>query len=539
MKERIYLSNWAFNAGIIGFIKINIGNQSIQEQNMFTIGNNYIEFDASILEGFTDKYFDYFDKFNKYKNNIKKYIEKLSDNNLNNNINIKEYIKNIDEIKRYIKTTLKYVKNDIEEINKKNLNKEKLLLFYNQVNNILYDNQDEFKIKDIKLYSKIFYGEQSFLGHHSKNKNYLENKQQFYNDFVKPILEIKDIQANKICVCCNKAIIVNKENKELKNNYFNTKTFFTYGANKDNLNFFWNFNSNSALPLCKICELVYFCSFASLSKSSTNYEKYHFANQDASIYDLYQLNVILNSINNNDNFKDSFFTEIALNIESFKAKNISVIEINNKKNFSYIESFNIGKNKAIFLKENREILKKFEKLNYQHISQKKHYNYNILTDLIKMILDNSLSFNYIYKLLKIYMIGSKSTQYNCYYNPKNLQYINLIINNKEKEGGIMSDKELWNIHYKGQELRKQFLDRKRENQINSIAYKLLNALKINDVDTFLNVLMRLYIGFNLEFPSSFVNSLKDDKNFNLSGYSFLTGFMGSNNNSNIQEANHE
>ncbi|ADQ41860.1 hypothetical protein Calkr_2424 [Caldicellulosiruptor acetigenus I77R1B] len=57
MVERVYLGDWAYNAGIIGFIEIMLDGEDIASQNIITVGPNYIEFNRNSLQGFSDKFF--------------------------------------------------------------------------------------------------------------------------------------------------------------------------------------------------------------------------------------------------------------------------------------------------------------------------------------------------------------------------------------------------------------------------------------------------------------------------------------------------
>lgn len=64
--ERVYLSDWLFNAGIIGFLSILFegkedlkeGENTLSNGRTIYIGKNYIEFEREVLEGFSDKYFN-------------------------------------------------------------------------------------------------------------------------------------------------------------------------------------------------------------------------------------------------------------------------------------------------------------------------------------------------------------------------------------------------------------------------------------------------------------------------------------------------
>jgi len=61
-KIKIYLSDWQFNAGIVGLY--NILTYADEE---ITVKDQYIEIDMQVLEKFEERYFNYF--IEKYKRN--------------------------------------------------------------------------------------------------------------------------------------------------------------------------------------------------------------------------------------------------------------------------------------------------------------------------------------------------------------------------------------------------------------------------------------------------------------------------------------
>jgi len=88
--EKIYLGDWLYNAGIVGFLRINNhlwnikGEELIsKDENLLKIGDNYIEIDRKIFEGFTDRFFNYaFNLYGKYHETLKKFqtfLESLND----------------------------------------------------------------------------------------------------------------------------------------------------------------------------------------------------------------------------------------------------------------------------------------------------------------------------------------------------------------------------------------------------------------------------------------------------------------------------
>jgi len=93
MREKVFLRDWYYNAGIIGFLRVLYGD-SIEFDDKdkkklknfgdkLEIGENYIEFDLDLINDFKDKFYKqlflkYFD-LNRYQ----RYIQKRIDNLLN------------------------------------------------------------------------------------------------------------------------------------------------------------------------------------------------------------------------------------------------------------------------------------------------------------------------------------------------------------------------------------------------------------------------------------------------------------------------
>ena len=94
MKRRVYLNDWFFNCGIVGFLKVLEWNQ-----DEFAIKKeNYIEFDTEDLRNFHKYYFKYFyDNYNvaqKVKDRTKNAFEYI-ENNIEKEIEDKEEQKNV------------------------------------------------------------------------------------------------------------------------------------------------------------------------------------------------------------------------------------------------------------------------------------------------------------------------------------------------------------------------------------------------------------------------------------------------------------
>ena len=56
LENKIYLRDWYFNAGIIGFLTIAANGRRLENISSLSIGENFIEFDSDIFEGFEEKF---------------------------------------------------------------------------------------------------------------------------------------------------------------------------------------------------------------------------------------------------------------------------------------------------------------------------------------------------------------------------------------------------------------------------------------------------------------------------------------------------
>lgn len=204
MKERVYLGDWAYNAGIIGFIEIMLDGEDIDSQNIITIGLNYIEFERESLRGFSDKFF---------KKAYQRYPR--TDEIINEGKDLLEQLNNRSDIDEQQRERIRKFKDRVNgfaklsrlakeygcSLNKK-FNKNEAVDFVNTIIKILEDRKQEFMENDVKVYLNSVssvYGEASFL-----NRQITENlKEKFYNDFEKPIIEKANEEDKKYpCIFC-------------------------------------------------------------------------------------------------------------------------------------------------------------------------------------------------------------------------------------------------------------------------------------------------------------------------------------------------
>ncbi len=212
MQTKIYLGDWFFNSGIVGFLRILEHNND----NFTQIKDNYITFDTQSLKNFHKYYFNYFfDKYNvanRTKDKINQSFEKIA-NALKTESADKAEIKRIQErvksekkyIKSVIKTQLDKIKkidenvyqtiseqyNEIDAVkNKEDIDK---LTKIRQVIISEIEKDDINKRLTMNLFKSIlsnkYFGQPSFLNVVNTKLSYEEQENLMYKDYISNIIE--------------------------------------------------------------------------------------------------------------------------------------------------------------------------------------------------------------------------------------------------------------------------------------------------------------------------------------------------------------
>lgn len=209
MRTKVYLNDWFFNCGIVGFLKILKHND-----DEFAIKKgNYIEFDTESLRNFHKYYFKYF--FDKYdvarsvEDRTKSAFEYI-ENNIETVLEDKELEKQrkdkIKSNKKYIKDTIKkqldkikkiddQIYNDMKEQLDK-IDKEETKEGIENIKNIIFTKIKEEKINKrltLNLFKSIlsntYYGQPSFLNVVKSSLSYEEQQEVMYKDYISNIVE--------------------------------------------------------------------------------------------------------------------------------------------------------------------------------------------------------------------------------------------------------------------------------------------------------------------------------------------------------------
>lgn len=214
MKTKIYLNDWFYNCGIVGFLKILEHN----EKQFVTKRNNYIEIETEDLRDFNKYYFKYFyDRYNvveSVKNRTLKnfeYIESNIETPLENKEEEKQRKDKIKTNKKYIKDAVKKQLDKIKKIDEQTYNEikeqydkidqETTKQGIIEIKEKILENIGKEKINKkltLNLFKSIlsnaYYGQPSFLNVVKTGLTYEEQEELMYKDYVSNIVETGFIQ---------------------------------------------------------------------------------------------------------------------------------------------------------------------------------------------------------------------------------------------------------------------------------------------------------------------------------------------------------
>ncbi len=520
MKHKIYMRDWYFNAGIVGFLAT-LSDWAIDPTNIegVNIGENFIEFENEVLEGFTDKFlsrlFFLFFKKQAYLSKIEGVLKELKDKKVK-----KPYskIKNIEEKGQYKKflTSLNLLpKQDIEE-------KDEVIKLAEHIIAEITG------YSDLKIYNTILNSNKNalsdFVGLKLKGVSSYKNIEKY----IKKISNIKEkkIKNNEYCLSCQQR----KASEEFSNAISNL-----IGVNKDNKNWVWGYKDTKT-KVCSVCALIYQCAviaFAyNLKKQDNNWLNFfYFINRNSSVIELYESVKSFKGLLDMQNDKP-LYAMIQESVRFIRSKQIKNVD----DNINFIEmadnpilsgqstkgynlyNYNIDKKTAEFLnKEDR--FDKLKRLGGYII--KKDY-YDVGEELLLLTVKKQIGFLVLNGYFEYYLSSSIKTMYNLYRISEHiLSYIRFY-----KEAS-MQQKSL-NISKKGfgngRDLRRRLKKEKKLNQVEGIVYRFLNDLKISDRDKFLDKYIRIMMSHKMDIRFG-QNELIDTDDFLTFGYSFINGLL--------------
>ena len=440
MEEKItlYPSNWLYNAGVVGLLRIlEFGNKG----NTFTFNDDgSVKINPSAFDNFEIYYFEYVTKL---------YL--LQKINLRDNDNKKgELSKEEQKLKEKInnlKANQEYEKflEEIESI----LAKERLEKIFNNLD-VAPKYKDE-KLKQIeKIYESVakFKGQADYLGGFYFNKNVVANpkgeKPERPKDFKEKYLDpiFKRSQGDNLCILCGE-----KYSSDLMTE-LSEGDFSILGISKEKFFNFYNYFTQQGISYnkkCTLCQLILLCAFAGF-----NYKPYLLREMDETDYifvnypsfeDAFKVNNRLNEEFKNYQYKtltdvriNTYLMSMKLILDIVKKKSkwllqntyfceikVSARKDRSKPKFVY---FNIDRSFAEVFEEFKDIDKFFKNLSFPF----EIYKNNLSTEVLKRLLEKK---PLIYIAFKMFQEKIKEKDIN-FSSIESLTFLEFLINQKRR-----------------------------------------------------------------------------------------------------------
>jgi CRISPR-associated protein Cst1 len=557
--ERVYLGDWLYNAGIIGFINIMLDGKDLNNQNIIKIGDNYIEFDRSSLSGFAEKFFKAaYGKDKRIESTtlaLQEIYDKVSTGAKGAEKEIKEFLRLYE--KRILKEILdnKQEKREKKIEGQKRRSQKRMLSFLVKVEEKLTTEQSlEKQLKYMKIAIKFLrkyetelaqycvgkilssygYGQRGFL-----NGQFVGSPlDSFKSEYEDPVVnQSNSYSSTHTCIFCG--LRPAKKNSKGEIAGLDTGIIRFYGANKDKINLFWN--CKIFLPICDICELIYFSVFAGLTKSEDG-RKLYFVNKDESVSELYTANRLLMQLMAKDNIlKERGILDFLHGYVLWKLKekskyslgNISFIEtdladLSSKKPIK-VYGFNIPERKALFILSNYDDLRQLPNTDLPAGSKRISASNSFMHSFMHGILNDTQNYSFLEKLERFYIDSLKSNADMKDLTPKKMQLYNKVLYEYLKifkQGGVgMDSRQLDQMYSAGRAVGEALYACARENDPLTLSYRLTSTLRIGDVNTFMYLVTRTYMSLGMKMPPLFVQCFRNRNDFYALGYSFVNGLL--------------
>lgn len=538
-------NDWLVNAGIVGFLNI-VGKENVR------IDGQTLNFSTEVLENFETKYFNYF--IREYKetlawHKIVSYKEKMEYYRAENFASFDE--KALEDLNKYVKDVVKFYlkksnyikvfplidpKANVEEwlgnlsliklSKKQKLDDGKVELLeevketYDQLDVIIDFCASEKGLKYLGaknlIYSVINNGWSgvSFLYRQTK---FIDPYEDYKTTFLDPVIEYLETDLSKAkynCFICNQPI----KTLKLDLSFMNDVGFDT--ARKTS--HVWDFNND--VVTCPICRLIYSCVPAGFTYV---YGEGMFVNDSVSIDKLYDVNEhmresILHFNNDGINSVNPYRALVeSITMEKEKQRRFDLADIQLVRYENEHYRFNLLSKKMLhILIDSKTILQSLIKCGYKE----GNLNINLYKEVIQHLMNNENLFTLIHKLI----FYKQTNVSGLYYNMGHVAGI-LEINTKflKEVNVLMSEKiDLGKIQLFGKLFKEGYYDKKSENKIPGITYKLLNALKVNDKDGFMDTLLNSYSYLAKPIPRDFIEVFSNKETFKTIGYAFMLGVSG-------------
>lgn len=574
MNDLIFKPNtWLENAGIVGLMRILRQDQykvaRTKTQNGALMFELHVKSDA--LDSFTPQYFSYFinvyGKYTRYQKILagKSYLLELKDNDYKKP-DLKRLTDYFDRTIKYsllgsmksFKQTANYLGDDIQIQAKGARELEKVLMQKKtQKDSEMFKSiLKEFvaRLLNIIAYfetdkSKMYYQSKllgySIIQNAWNNKSFLDSANMkkldpdlfgnFDKTFIRPIQDylVEDHNGAKFrCANCGKAF--NKKSDGIPITFLNGMGY-DFGKKKSN-----GWNMLNDLYICPICQLMYVSIPAGFAYNMNHQGL--FINQTHNLDVLKKVNdQVLTRLTNDLDTHSNVSVNKAL-INAYKQelifsnkpllRNAQIINYDNEhysfQNVSSLATAVLNKATNQILKSGQSLIQALMPLGIRNFNGMKYFS--IYDKIIKRIFNNTELSDLIYLLERL----KASQVQDVYCTTSGIMHVielNAIMLNQlwERQGVKemrIDDETLRKVRGYGMRIREGYATKANAKKSQALAYKMLEALRTNDLNHFMELMLTAYLYLGQIVPSIFVNEQSKPDAFKQYGYAFIAGLIG-------------
>ena len=544
MKEKVLefrLNSWMENAAICGLVNI-LGEDKVK------IKPQSIEVAVEELQNFEEAYFNYFATQYKKLSSLTKVLAYEDEMNRHQQENFVHFDqKAYDRLQKYLATLNQYgvrggsylavyplidssidIVSKIKEVKIDKLkrgemdqNKKQVIEQVKKAYQILTEILAYFHREDVQRYlaAKIQiynvinngYNDVSFLNRQESKGDFFEKYHNYFVESAMNYLE-EDHEKDKLtCTNCGKPI----KKGDISYSFINQAG---YDANRKQSNA-WSFTND--LFMCPVCRLLYTCIPAGFTYV---YNQGLFVNDNHSVKALLNVNTGIRldvlSLNKTEVKTNDTYAALIRTLQDGMHRQ-------HRRELQDIQVVRYENDRYYFNLLPKHILKTIDQSKDQlpdlfnaGFSLNGEYQ-NLYREIITRLMNNTNLFSLIYQVLRTKGTGGQ-VYANTYHIMKmieiNQNFLKELIHMKELEKD-----ELDKIRSDGYFLKKEYANK---NKADSIGLRLLNALKANNKDAFMDMLLNSYMYLNKKVPKYFTDIFLDDERFKTIGYCFMTGMIG-------------
>lgn len=553
----LYPSNWLYNAGVVGFLRVlDFGGENVE--NYFK-NDGSVEIEMSELENFEVFYFEYvsklyllqrinlrelreffknkipIDEVKKINAKIVKIESQISQKilGLKSTKNWKDFEADLRELKEFLLERIKEIQIEFNEILETDKNREKLERVVNNLNkNDIFDSIVEFK------------GQADFLGAFYFNKDVVANPKgknpyriaNFRRKYLEPAIKLNS--GDNLCILCGRRY------SEEGLSELTEGDFSILGISKDEFANFYSYYLNSGYSYnrkCSLCQLMLLCAFAGL-----NYKPFPLRELDETEYIFVNYPILKDAFEVNNKLREEFknfqfgiFTE---RINTYlKVLELTLATVTKKTRWllenTYFAEIKVSmkkdqtKPKFVYFNIDKAFAEVFEEFNIGSLLKSLSFPYEICkntwvylsTEVLKRLLEKK---PIIYIAFK--MSSEKLTEKNNDLSTVwNLVLLEFIINQKRRSN--MSAKTSYGILKAIQEEgeRSFSLEEIDQEKRFHISQRFLTLIRGARKEDFYNELLRLFIVYRKPVPEILFSLLTESEviTFQEKALAFLTGFI--------------